>query len=76
MPLALNFSLSVFAAFTFSQAGMVVHWLRERGPRWLLKAVVNGVGATVTGLTVLIELGFLDGRERLPGRQVDALLAI
>ena len=48
------YALSVFAAFTFSQSGMVRHWLRERGPRWLLKAVVNGVGATVTGLVALI----------------------
>jgi adenine phosphoribosyltransferase len=39
-------------------------------------SLLERVGATVTGLTVLIELGFLDGRERLPGRQVDALLAI
>ena len=39
------YALSVFAAFTFSQGGMVKHWLRERGPTWRLKAVVNGVGA-------------------------------
>jgi amino acid transporter len=56
------YALSVFAAFTFSQAGMVIHWFRERGPRWRLKAVVNGVGATVTGLVALIAAGtnFMD----------------
>jgi amino acid transporter len=56
------YALSVFAAFTFSQAGMVRHWQRERGPRWLLKAGVNGVGATVTGLVALIAAGtnFMD----------------
>jgi amino acid transporter len=56
------YALSVFAAFTFSQAGMVVHWLRERGPKWRLKAAVNGVGATVTGLVALIAAGtnFMD----------------
>ena len=56
------YALSVFAAFTFSQAGMVVHWFRERGPQWRLKAVVNGVGATVTGLVALIAAGtnFMD----------------
>ena len=56
------YALSVFAAFTFSQAGMVVHWLRERGPKWRLKAVVNGVGAIVTGLVALIAAGtnFMD----------------
>jgi len=56
------YALSVFAAFTFSQAGMVQHWRRERGPHWLPKAVVNGVGATVTGLVALIAAGtnFMD----------------
>lgn len=48
------YALSVFAAFTFSQAGMVRHWQRERGAHWQLKALVNGVGATVTGLVTLI----------------------
>jgi amino acid transporter len=56
------YALSVFAAFTFSQAGMVRHWQRERGPHWLPKAAVNGVGATVTGLVALIAAGtnFMD----------------
>src|SRR3712207_1595742 len=48
------YALSVFAAFTFSQGGMVRHWWRERGSGWLPKAIVNGVGATVTGLVALI----------------------
>jgi amino acid transporter len=48
------YAFSVFLAFTMSQAGMVRHWKRERGPRWQLKAVVNGVGASVTGLVALI----------------------
>ncbi len=56
------YALSVFAAFTFSQSGMVKHWVRERGARWQLKALVNGVGATVTGLVALIAAGtnFMD----------------
>ena len=56
------YALSVFAAFTFSQSGMVRHWLREHGPKWRLKALVNGVGATVTGLVALIAAGtnFMD----------------
>lgn len=48
------YALSVFAAFTFSQGGMVRHWLRERGHLWRVKATINGVGATVTGLVALI----------------------
>jgi amino acid transporter len=56
------YALSVFAAFTFSQGGMVVHWFREQGAHWQVKAVVNGVGATVTGLVALIAAGtnFMD----------------
>jgi len=67
------YALSVFAAFTFSQAGMVRHWLRERGPRWLLKTTVNGVGAIVTGLVALIAAGtnFMDADHPIiPGTPV------
>ncbi|MHB1415795.1 MAG: APC family permease [Chloroflexota bacterium] len=44
------YAVSVFAAFTFSQAGMVRHWYTERSDGWRLKAAVNAVGATMTGL--------------------------
>lgn len=48
------YAVGVFLAFTLSQAGMVMHWWRERGPGWRSKMVVNGVGATVTALVSLI----------------------
>jgi len=48
------FAVGAFLAFTLSQAGMVVHWLRQRGRGWLVKSLINGVGALVTGLTLLI----------------------
>jgi amino acid transporter len=48
------FAVGVFLAFTLSQAGMVVHWRRERGSGWWLKAAVNGVGSVATGTAVLI----------------------
>jgi hypothetical protein len=48
------YALSVFTAFTFSQAGMTRHWLSVKGPRWRMKAAINGVGATMTGLVALI----------------------
>ena len=51
------FAIGVFLAFTLSQAGMVVHWWRERTVGWWLKALLNGVGALATGTTVLI-VGF------------------
>jgi amino acid transporter len=48
------FAVGVFLAFTLSQAGMVRHWLRERGSGWYFKAFLNGLGALATGTTVLI----------------------
>jgi amino acid transporter len=48
------FALGAFLAFTLSQGGMVVLWVRERGRSWWLKAFLNGVGATATGVTVVV----------------------
>ena len=48
------FAVGAFLAFTLSQAGMVVHWWRERGNGWWLKAVINGIGSLATGSAVLI----------------------
>jgi amino acid transporter len=48
------FAVGVFLAFTFSQAGMVVHWWRHRGKGALLKACLNGLGALATGMTVVV----------------------
>ena len=48
------FAIGAFLAFTLSQSGMVVHWFRERGPGWLLKAFFNGAGALATGTTLLV----------------------
>jgi amino acid transporter len=57
------FAVGVFLAFTLSQAGMVLHWRRVRGPRWLLKSMVNGAGAVATGVTlVVVAIGkFIEG---------------
>jgi amino acid transporter len=50
------FAVGVFLAFTLSQAGMVRHWWysRQKDPRWLLKAIINGFGAVATLATLLI----------------------
>ncbi len=51
------YAIGAFLAFTLSQAGMVVHWLRNRDKRgWLPKLVVNGVGALATGVTLCVVL--------------------
>ncbi len=47
--------IGVFTAFTLSQAGMVRYWFTRRGvPRRKAKALVNGVGATATGVVALV----------------------
>jgi hypothetical protein len=46
--------IGVFTAFTLSQAGMVRYWLRTRDPGWRHKALINGVGASATGLVACI----------------------
>jgi hypothetical protein len=51
------FAVGAFLAFTFSQAGMVIHWVRVRKGKWLLKSVINGIGALVTGASAVI-IGF------------------
>ncbi len=48
------FAVGVFLAFTLSQAGMVIHWWRERGTGWQFKMIANGLGASATFVTVLI----------------------
>ena len=46
--------IGVFTAFTLSQAGMVRYWLRTRDKRWRVRAAINAVGASATGLVTLI----------------------
>jgi amino acid transporter len=47
------YAIGVFLSFTLSQSGMVVRWLRQREPGWRWRLVINGVGATVTGVVLL-----------------------
>jgi amino acid transporter len=50
------YAVGAFLAFTLSQAGMVMHWIKNRGPNWLKSALVNGLGALVTGITTIVVL--------------------
>jgi amino acid transporter len=51
------YAIGAFLAFTLSQAGMVVHWLKmEKHPGRLWHAFVNGFGALATGITLLVVL--------------------
>jgi amino acid transporter len=51
------FAVGVFVGFTLSQFGMVKHWRTERGRGWVRRATINGVGAVLTAVTTVIELG-------------------
>lgn len=48
------YAIGVFVSFTLSQAGMVLRWLRKKGPHWRTKLLVNGVGAVTTGIATVI----------------------
>jgi amino acid transporter len=57
------FAIGVFIGFTISQTGLVLHWRRERGPRWLGYALLNGFGAVLTAIAgiVLFASKFTEG---------------
>ena len=48
------YMIGVFVSFTLSQAGMVVHWRRLQEPGWRTSAMINGLGAVVTGIVLLV----------------------
>jgi amino acid transporter len=48
------FAIGAFLAFTLSQAGMVLHWRRVRDHGWLVKSLINGLGAVGTGVTLVV----------------------
>ncbi|AXC10932.1 Amino acid permease [Acidisarcina polymorpha] len=50
------YAIGAFLAFTLSQAGMVVHWKKNQGPKSRGRMIVNGVGAFATGITLLVVL--------------------
>jgi amino acid transporter len=55
--------IGVFTAFTLSQAGMVRRWRRTREPGWKRGMLLNGVGATATGIVdaIVIVTKFTQG---------------
>jgi amino acid transporter len=46
--------VGVFTAFTLSQAGMVRRWRRVKGEGWRRSMAINAVGATATGIVLVI----------------------
>ena len=50
------FAIGVFIGFTLSQTGMVRHWRTQRQSGWLRRAAINGLGAVLTFVALIIEL--------------------
>src|SRR5215471_10214257 len=48
------YMIGVFVSFTLSQAGMVIHWRKTRETGWKTSALINGFGAVVTGIVLVI----------------------
>ncbi|MFI6469040.1 APC family permease [Streptomyces sp. NPDC050516] len=48
------FAIGVFVGFTICQTGMVIHWRLERSPGWRWKALLNGFGAVLTGISAVV----------------------
>jgi len=48
------YMIGVFVSFTLSQTGMVIHWRKKRTPGWKTSALVNGFGAVVTGIVLVV----------------------
>lgn len=48
------YSVGVFISFTLSQSGMVMKWYREKADGWVHKALINGVGATITFVAAIV----------------------
>lgn len=57
------FAVGAFLAFSLSQAGMVFHWWKSREKNWGIKALLNGLGAILTTITLLVVgfTKFIDG---------------
>ena len=48
------YALGVFTSFTLSQVGMVRRWITRRPAGWRPKALISGLGATTTGLVMVV----------------------
>ncbi len=48
------YMIGVFLSFTLSQTGMFLRWRRLRTPGWRSSAAVNGIGALLTGIVLVI----------------------
>ena len=57
------YAIGVFIGFTISQVGLVKHWFKDRSAHWRVRVALNGTGAVMTAVAVVVFLGskFLAG---------------
>ncbi len=48
------YAIGVFLSFTIAQTAMVRHWHKQKGRGWIPRSIINGLGAIVTGVVVII----------------------
>lgn len=48
------YAIGVFLSFTLSQSGMIVHHMREREPGWRSGLSINGLGALLTAVVLVV----------------------
>lgn len=48
------YAVGVFTSFTLSQGSMVRKWLKDRGPGWQASMALNLLGATATGVVLVV----------------------
>ena len=47
------YAIGVFVPFTLSQSGMIVHWKREGGKKWMINTSANLLGALLSAVLVI-----------------------
>jgi len=48
------YAVGVFTAFTLSQAGMVKHWIKDKGKGWHKGIAINSIGTVTTAVVLII----------------------
>jgi hypothetical protein len=48
------YAIGVFISFTLSQSGMFMKWTRQKNAHWRKKSFINGFGALMTSIVVVI----------------------